>query len=89
MTEAVERAHDAFIGDAAAQDGHEMDMQNGDGEMSTGRMDHGDRGSAAITVDLGESGELTHTFDDTGTLEIGCHQAAHYARGMKLTITVT
>ncbi|MEO7428152.1 MAG: hypothetical protein ABIY48_02095 [Acidimicrobiales bacterium] len=36
-----------------------------------------------------ENGELTHTFDDTGTLEIGCHQAGHYARGMKLTITVT
>jgi uncharacterized cupredoxin-like copper-binding protein len=36
----------------------------------------------------GESGELTHTFDEAGTIEIGCHQPGHYDAGMRVNITV-
>ena len=35
------------------------------------------------------SGELTHTFDDAGTIEIGCHQPGHYDAGMTITVEVT
>ncbi len=41
-----------------------------------------------ITVDPDESGELTYTFDQLGTIEIGCHQPGHYDAGMRVTVTV-
>jgi uncharacterized cupredoxin-like copper-binding protein len=42
----------------------------------------------AITVEPGKAGQLTHTFDKTGTVEIGCHEPGHYAAGMKIAVTV-
>ena len=76
--------HDAFIGDKAAQDGHEREMRNGEGG---GHDAHGDDDDA-ITVHSGDRGELTYTFDDPGTVEIGCHQPGHYSAGMKVLIGV-
>ena len=32
---------------------------------------------------------LAHTFDDTGAIEIGCHQPGHYKAGMKIAVEVT
>ena len=85
-------AHDAYIGDEAAQDAHEMEMrdaESGDG----GGMDHGGHGAAgdqnAITVEPGETGELTYTFEEGDQLLIGCHQSGHYEAGMRLTIDVS
>jgi uncharacterized cupredoxin-like copper-binding protein len=75
--------HDAFIGDPAAQADHEREMRQG---SAGGHSMHGD--SDAITVDPGKTGSLTHTFDHTGTIEIGCHQPGHYAAGMKVAVTV-
>ncbi len=77
-------AHDAFIGDQTAQDDHEAEMQ----EMaSMGGMDHsGDE--AAITVQPGQTGQLSYTFAQAGTYQIGCHQPGHYTAGMKITVTV-
>ena len=75
--------HDAFIGDTAAQADHEKEMHE-QGSMAGG---HG-MGGAAITVEPGQTGRLTHTFDKTGTIEIGCHQPGHYAAGMKVAVTV-
>lgn len=49
-----------------------------------GDEDEGD----GITLEPGESGELTHTFDEAGTIEIGCHQPGHYDAGMRANITV-
>lgn len=79
--------HDAFIGDAKAQQDHEQDMRKGerDGGHDGG---HGDD-EKAITVVPGKTAELTHTFDTAGMIEIGCHQAGHYEAGMKVTIEVT
>lgn len=77
-----EVSHDAFIGDAIAQADHEKEMRD------MGDMHHGG-GSEGITVDAGKTGELVHTFDDTTTVEIGCHQPGHYQAGMKLTVNVT
>ena len=76
--------HDAFVGDTAAQADHEKEMDE-DGSMAG---DHG-MGETAITVDPGQTGRLTYTFDKPGTIEIGCHQPNHYAAGMKVAVTVT
>lgn len=74
-------AHDAFVGDAAAQATHEHDMRAGGG------MDHGDM-TNAITVQPGKTGTLTYTFSKAGQILIGCHQPGHYAAGMKVAVTI-
>lgn len=79
--------HDAFIGDAMTQKGHEEQMEmaeeqhHGDGKMG------GEEG--AITLEPNETGRITHTFDERGETIIGCHQAGHYDDGMAVTVTVT
>ena len=77
-------AHDAYIGDREGQMEHDREMDGGDDHGSMGSM-----GDAALTLDPGETGELTYTFDDAGTVEIGCHQPGHYEAGMKVIVTVT
>lgn len=76
--------HDAFIGDADAQAEHEKEM----GEHDAMAGDNDEVGTA-ITVDPGQTGRLTYTFDKPGTIEIGCHEPGHYAGGMKVIVTVT
>ena len=79
-------AHDAFIGDEAAQDDHEMEMR---GAGDDGGMDHGgssDAGENAITVDPGDTGELTYTFRDGDELVVGCPHAGHYEAGRKVMV---
>lgn len=58
--------------------GHDMGGMEG--------MTHGD--GNALSLAGGEHGMLTHTFDEPGTYEIGCHQPGHYAAGMRIEITV-
>ena len=82
-----ESPHDAFIGNADAQAEHETEMRDSD-DMEHG-VGHGDTDEDAVTVEPGDTGELTHTFDEAGTVEIGCHQAGHYAAGMKIDVTVS
>ncbi|MEO6715295.1 MAG: plastocyanin/azurin family copper-binding protein [Mycobacteriales bacterium] len=77
-------AHDAYVGDVAAQAEHEKDMATAAGHGGG----HGGGDKDALTVDPGKTGSLTHTFDQAGVFEIGCHQPGHYASGMKLTVTV-
>ena len=71
--------HDAFIGDAPAQDAHEKEMREG--------HDHGKEANA-VSVKPGKSASLTHTFDKPGQLLIGCHEPGHYVGGMKITVNV-
>lgn len=81
-------AHDAFIGDAAAQSDHEQDMRRA--EQGGHGGGHGeDADEDALTLDPGKKGELTYTFERAGTVEIGCHQPGHYAAGMRIAVTVT
>ena len=82
-----ELVHDAFIGDAEAQEGHEHDMR--EGGMDEGHDDDHGNEAVAVTVKPGKTAELIHTFDRAGTVEVGCHQAGHYESGMKLAIEVT
>lgn len=97
--------HDAFLGDEAAQAAHEMEMRQGESsttmkmdgsstsmEMGAGTtaMERGDMtSSGGITVEPGRTGELTHTFEAGDELLIGCHEAGHYAAGMKITVNVS
>lgn len=71
--------HDAFIGDAAAQDAHEKAMREG--------HDHGGDPNA-LSVKPGKSASLTHTFDRAGQVIIGCHEPGHYTGGMRITVNV-
>lgn len=72
--------HDAFIGDAAAQDQHEKEMRGA----------HGDHAmeSEGLSVKPGKTGELTYSFDTPGQILIGCHEPGHYTGGMKVTVNV-
>ncbi|MGC1513046.1 MAG: cupredoxin domain-containing protein [Acidimicrobiales bacterium] len=81
--------HDAFIGDEAAQDGHEMEMREmgGMGDDDGGHDPMGDEGG--ITVMPGETGEITHTFAKGDDLLIGCHEEGHYGAGMRMMINVS
>jgi uncharacterized cupredoxin-like copper-binding protein len=74
--------HDAFLGDEMAQEAHEKEMMAGGG-MS------GHMGGDGIKVEPGQTGSLMHTFKPGETLLIGCHEAGHYAAGMKLALTVS
>ena len=78
-----EATHDAFVGDEAAQDDHED-------EMNDDMNEHGmDDDTGAITVEAGEKGGLTHTFEADDDVLIGCHEPGHYDGGMRLKIDVT
>lgn len=72
--------HEAIIGDAEFQDEHEQRAKETEAH-------HG--GAEAVDVAPGKSEELTHTFDEPGTLIIGCHEPGHYAGGMKAEVKVT
>ena len=76
--------HDAFIGDAAAQIQHGMEMSSGSGSMAG----HGMAGSDGVTVQPGKTGQLTMAFDKAGALEIGCHEPRHYEAEMKAMVNV-
>jgi uncharacterized cupredoxin-like copper-binding protein len=75
--------HDAFVGDTAAQMEHETEMA----EMGDAGGHDGEE--PAVVVQPGDSGELSYTFTEPGTYEVGCHQPGHYAAGMKIDVTVT
>lgn len=71
--------HEFYIGDEAAQ------MEQ-DAMMQSGQMVHDT--PAGISLKPGETKELTYTFATAGQALAGCHEAGHYAGGMKATITV-
>jgi uncharacterized cupredoxin-like copper-binding protein len=73
-------AHDAFIGDVDDQAEHAKKMKSDSG----GHAAHGEEG---LTLEPGDSGELSYTFEEPGDILIGCHQPGHYEAGMKATIT--
>lgn len=76
--------HDAFIGDAAAQSAHGMEMNSTGGNANGHHMAN----NGAISVKPGKTGKLSMTFERAGLLEIGCHEPGHYEAGMKTTVDV-
>jgi len=73
--------HEFLLGDEVAQAEHEAEMVAGGG------MGHDEPNG--IAVEPGETKELTMTFEEPGETIAGCHEAGHYAAGMKATITVS
>ena len=78
--------HDAFIGDAEEQKGHEREARMADDDEHGGG--HGGEESTAITLEPGGRATLTYTFDERGEILIGCHEPGHYEDGMVAKITV-
>ena len=80
--------HEATIGTAEEQEAHAQEMaETGDHEGMEG-MDHGGADDPSLTLDPGESGELTHVFAEPGEYLIGCHEPGHYEGGMVIAVTV-
>ena len=80
-------AHDAFVGDAGAQAEHAEEMREAGDEAHGGHDD--DASEDGVTVDPGESKSVSYTFDEAGTVEVGCHQPGHYEAGMKIAVEVS
>lgn len=74
--------HDFTIGDSDTQDDHEAEMA----EMPTGAMAADD--TNAMTLDPGQTKEMTWTFTEAGDILTGCHIPGHYAAGMRGSITI-
>ena len=77
--------HDAFVGDEDAQKAHEKQMREA---KKDGHAGHSMAEEGAITVKPGKVGELSYTFNKTGTTLIGCHEPGHYASGMVMQVNV-
>lgn len=86
----VQAAHEVEMGDGPAGGGHDEDGSDAMEDMdSMEDMDHGGEAATVLSLDPGETGELTYTFDEPGEVEIGCHEPGHYEDGMRTIITVT
>jgi uncharacterized cupredoxin-like copper-binding protein len=71
--------HEFFVGTEDEQVEHAA-------EMAAGGMSHGH--DNALSLKAGETGSLTMTFADAGSLLIGCHEPGHYDAGMVANLTV-
>ena len=72
--------HEFVLGDEADQAAHEQ-------EMVESGMAHDE--AMAIGVKPGTTKELTVTFDEAGSILVGCHFPGHYAGGMQASVIVT
>lgn len=80
-----EAVHEFVIGDEHTQEEHEAEMQ---AMRSEGEMVMHDEPNA-VSLQPGETKELTWTFASAGELIYGCHEPGHYDAGMRGTLTVT
>ena len=81
VTNSGQITHEFTLGDAAAQQEHADKMAEMDGEMV-----HDEPNS--LTLQPGETKQLTWRFGDAGTLEYACHEPGHYEVGMRGEITI-
>jgi uncharacterized cupredoxin-like copper-binding protein len=89
--------HEAYLGSEEEQDGHAGDMAGMAGMAgSPEEAEHSDHmddqhmsDERLVTVEPGDRATLTTTFDEPGTVVIGCHQPGHWESGMKATVTVS
>ena len=72
--------HEFVLGDAQYQEQHEGEMEDGH-DMSD--LEN------AVTVEPGETAELTWRFDEPGDVLFGCHEPGHYDGGMVGEIEVS
>lgn len=85
VTNTGETVHEFTLGDQAAQDEHEAEMAEmmEEGEM----MEHDEPNT--LSLEPGETGELTWHFTGSGEVLYACHEPGHYAGGMIGSITVS
>jgi uncharacterized cupredoxin-like copper-binding protein len=81
VTNVGEAVHEFTLGDQAMQDAHADEMAG----MGAG-MGHDAPNS--ISLQAGETKELTWRFRDAGTVIYACHEPGHYQAGMRGEITV-
>jgi len=79
VTNAGAVEHEFYLGDETVQAEQEAMMQAGEMVHDT---------AEGISLEPGETKELTYTFDTAGQTLAGCHVSGHYAAGMKATVTV-
>jgi uncharacterized cupredoxin-like copper-binding protein len=82
VTNTGQAIHEFTLGDAAMQREHAEAMAH-----MPARMVHDTPNS--ITLQPGETGQLTWRFGDAATLEYACHQPDHYEAGVRGQITIT
>ena len=75
--------HEAYVGSEKEQEDHAAEMQ------AAGAHGMHMADDDLVRVDPGATAGITKTFDDAGTVVIGCHQPGHWEAGMKATVTVT
>ena len=83
--------HEAILGNDATQMEHHAAMTKPPGQMEHGNSAVGagsSKSDDAITVEPGQSGTITRTFNESGPVMIGCHEPGHWESGMKATVTV-
>lgn len=80
VTNVGEAVHELTLGDAEEQRAHAEQMA----EM--GSMPHDEPNS--ISLEPGETGELTWRFGSTGSVEFACHEPGHYDAGMSGAVVV-
>jgi uncharacterized cupredoxin-like copper-binding protein len=73
--------HEFFLGDSAMQEEHAEEMAETGSDMA-----HDEPYS--ITLEPGETKELTWRFGETGSVEYACHEPGHYEAGMHGQVTV-
>ena len=81
VTNTGQAVHEFTLGDAATQQKHADEMAQMDDGMA-----HNEPNS--ITLQPGETKQLTWRFGNAGTLEYGCHEPGHYQAGMRGQITM-
>lgn len=74
--------HDFTLGDEHMQEEH-------DAEMAEGMPNMGHDEPNVLTLEAGESGELTWHFTAPASILYGCHVPGHYDAGMVGTLTIT
>jgi uncharacterized cupredoxin-like copper-binding protein len=81
VTNPGQAIHEFTLGDTAMQQAHANEMA-----QMGGAMTHD--GPNSITLQPGETKQLTWRFGDAGTLQYGCHVPGHYQAGMHGQITI-
>ncbi len=82
VTDRGQTVHDFTLGDVGMQAEHSQAMGHMPGGMAHALPN-------SITVQPGETRELTWRFRDAGKLEYACHELGHYDSGMRGPITVS
>jgi uncharacterized cupredoxin-like copper-binding protein len=82
VTNSGQAVHEFTLGDAAMQHQHADEMA----QMADAMAHHRPN---SITLQPGETKQLTWRFGDSGTLEYGCHEPGHYQAGMRGQIMIT